>query len=197
MGSGKSTITRLLEKQGFSRVPEFMEFLSPFSHANLASWTQSQRVRLLFAIEQIRRSSNEHNSALDRTFLTCIAHDYAMSRLGFQRDLSPYSSLDFTLCCSATHFIVLLVDEGTRSRRLLNRTAPPDEFLVDAGYNSFIEDFYRRLSVVIPIEFINTNLVSPNDILQFVLAKIQETPSNAAVLDHSTFRHALEIAADG
>lgn len=85
--SGKTTLAKEFERQGFYLIPEYMDIINQYDEErinNLASSNQSA-INVFLEIEKRRReiyleNHNNKNTILDRSYLTLFAYEYAVGR---------------------------------------------------------------------------------------------------------------------
>jgi hypothetical protein len=162
VGSGKTqTAIAMAQKHQLHFSAEYMQMISEGDR--LRFYDQSAEKRLDLMLNADRQRTQElaaigvKAAILDRCVLCIFAHEYAMQMMNnsYHNDALKESIEEGELNIPV-HLVFLTTTEPVRRERcLLRGSVMPDFFLQDA-YNDLLLTFFRELSYVIPVTYVET-----------------------------------------
>jgi thymidylate kinase len=170
VGSGKTTVSKLLKHSGFFHSQDYMRFLSPLMHGEISNWSPEFRFQFFESVEKVRQPPNECNVVQDRTFLSIFAHDFALKQLGIAVNLDPYKKrLETTLVLPST-IVFLDVSAQERAKRLKKRNRSGSDYIYSELFSDAVKQYFIEFGELFGVKFINTELAGPEEVASKVQA---------------------------
>lgn len=162
--SGKTTLAKEFERQGFYLVPEYMDIIQPCEENRINDLASSNHsaINVFLEIEKRRKeiyseNYNGKNAILDRSYLTLFAYEYAIGR--------NISGVDFPNLAQniiAPDLVVFLnVNDELRVKRSRDRCDEDmPEIFLNHNFNKRLKQFFLKQNQV-PCVFLNTENLDP------------------------------------
>ena len=170
------------------------KMLSADERAELFVMSQRRQYEVYLRLEYRRSKSISQLiglTALDRSFMTLLATQYAFFRMGLVDTYLPASfttSTDQILPLDRVIFIE--TDYTERQRRwCLRNTDHTVQIYIDEHFNFLFREFFIRLATHIPILFLSSDIHSPDDIAERVMRFVDDCHDSKSV----TFNSVLEL----
>ncbi len=162
--SGKTTLAKEFERQGFYLVPEYMDIIQPCEENRINDLVSSNQsaINVFLEIEKRRKeiyleNCSDKNAILDRSYLTLFAYEYAIGR-----NISNMEFPDLYQNVITPNLIVFLdVNDEQRIKRSHDRCDEnmPEIFL-NHNFNKRLKQFFLKQNQV-PCVFLNTENLDP------------------------------------
>lgn len=157
--SGKTTLAKEFEQQGFFLIPEYMDIIQPEEEERIDNLATSNlsAINVFLEIEKRRKEKyqscfSEKNIILDRSYLTLFAYEYAVAR-----DINSLDVQNLHESVITPDLIIFLdVNDELRRQRSNDRLDinMPKMFL-DHNFNKKLKYFFLKQNHV-PCIFLNT-----------------------------------------
>lgn len=162
--SGKTTLAKGFERQGFILIPEYMDIIKPEEEKkinNLSARHQSA-INVFLDIEKRRKEKyqsyfNKKNVILDRSYLTLFAYEYAIGR-----DIKHTNTQDVI---TPDLIIFLDINDELRKQRSNDRQdIDMPEIFLNHDFNKKLKYFFLKQNHV-PCIFLNTENLTPTQMI--------------------------------
>lgn len=157
--SGKTTLAKEFERQGFYLVPEYMDIIQPCEENRINDLASSNHsaINIFLEIEKRRKeiyleNYSGKNAILDRSYLTLFAYEYAIGR-----NISSMQFPNLSQNIVTPDLIVFLdVNDELRAKRSRDRCDKDmPEIFLNSNFNKRLKQFFLRQNQV-PCLFLNT-----------------------------------------
>lgn len=160
--SGKTTLAKEFERQGFYLVPEYMDIIQPCEENRINDLVSSNQsaINVFLEIEKRRKeiyleNCSDKNAILDRSYLTLFAYEYAIGR--------NISNMEFPDLYHITPNLIVFLDVNDeqrikRSHDRCDENMP--EIFLNHDFNKRLKQFFLKQNQV-PCVFLNTENLDP------------------------------------
>lgn len=162
--SGKTTLAKEFERQGFYLIPEYMDIIHPSEEERINDFASSNQsaINVFLEIEKRRKAIylknySDKNAILDRSYLTLFAYEYAIGR-----DISNMQFPNLVQNVITPDLIVFLnVNDKLRAKRSYDRCDEDmPEIFLNHNFNRRLKQFFLRQNQI-PCVFLNTENLNP------------------------------------